>query len=67
MEIIKKIALVLTIVGALNWGLIGLFNLNLVTMLIKSTLINNIIYIVIGVASLICIAYFFEEKTTLED
>lgn len=67
MEIIKKIALVLTIIGALNWGLIGLFNLNLVTMLIKSTLINNIIYIVIGVASLICIAYFFEEKMTLED
>lgn len=67
MEIIKKIALVLTIIGALNWGLIGLFNINLVTMLIKSTLINNIIYIVIGVASLICIAYFFEEKMALED
>ena len=67
MEIIKKIALVLTIIGALNWGLIGLFNINLVTMLIKSTLINNIIYIVIGVASLICIAYFFEGKMALED
>ncbi len=67
MRIIKKIALVLTIIGALNWGLIGLFNLNLVTMLIKSTLINNIIYIVIGVASIICIAYFFEEKMALED
>ncbi|MDE5888471.1 MAG: DUF378 domain-containing protein [Bacilli bacterium] len=67
MRIIKKIALVLTIIGALNWGLIGLFNLNLVTMLIKSTLINNIIYILIGIASIICIAYFFEEKMALED
>ena len=47
MEIMKKIALVLTIVGALNWGLIGLFNLNLVTLLIKSAMINNIIYIII--------------------
>ena len=46
MEIVRKIALILTIIGALNWGLIGLFNLNLVTFLIKSTLINNIIYIV---------------------
>lgn len=64
MEIIKKIALVLTIIGALNWGLIGLFNLNLVTLLIKSALINNIIYIIIGIASLISIAYFFEEKMT---
>ncbi len=67
MEIIKKIALILTIIGALNWGLIGLFDLNLVTMLIKSTLINNIIYIIIGIASLICIAYFFDEKRTLDD
>ncbi len=67
MEIIKKIALVLTIVGALNWGLIGLFNLNLVTLLIKNTMINNIVYIVIGIASIISIAYFFEEKMTLED
>mgnify|MGYP003316969519 FL=1 len=61
---LDKIALILVIVGALNWGLIGLFNLNLVTALIKSTLINNIIYIIIGIASLICITYFFEEKMT---
>ena len=62
MEIIKKIALVLTMIGALNWGLIGLFNINLVTLLIKSTLINNIIYIIIGIASLICVTYFFEKE-----
>jgi len=67
MEIIKKIALIFTIIGALNWGLIGLFNINLVTLMIKSTLINNIIYIIIGIASIISIAYFFEEKMTLED
>lgn len=64
MEIIKKIALVLTIIGALNWGLIGIFNINLVTTLIKNSMVNNIIYIIIGIASLICIAYFFEEKMT---
>ena len=64
MEIIKKIALVLTIVGALNWGLIGLLNLILVTLMIKNALINNIIYILIGIASLICLTYFFEEKRT---
>ena len=43
MEIIQKIALVLTIVGALNWGLIGILDINLVSSLIKSTMINNII------------------------
>ena len=67
MRIIKKIALVLTIIGALNWGLVGIFNFNLVTALIKSALINNIIYIIIGIASLISIAYFFEDKMTLKD
>ena len=64
MEIIQKIALVLTIVGALNWGLIGILDINLVSSLIKSTMINNIIYTIIGVASLISISYLFNEKTT---
>ena len=64
MEMIRKTALVLTIIGALNWGLIGLFNLNLVTTFIKSALINNIIYIVIVIASLVCITNLFQEKTT---
>ena len=64
MDIIKKIALVLTIIGALNWGLIGIFDINLVTMIIKNTMINNVIYIIIGIAALICITYFFEEKMT---
>ena len=64
MEIMKKIALILAIIGALHWGLIGLFNLNLVTLLIKSAMINNIIYIIIGLASLLCVTYFYEEKRT---
>ena len=65
MEIIQKIALVLTIVGALNWGLIGILDINLVSSLIKSTMINNIIYAIIGIASLISIIYLFHEKTTV--
>ncbi len=65
MEIIQKIALVLTIVGALNWGLIGILDINLVSSLIKSTMINNIIYAIIGIASLISISYLFHEKTTV--
>ena len=65
MEIIQKIALVLTIVGALNWGLIGILDINLFSYLIKSTMINNIIYAIIGIASLISISYLFHEKTTI--
>ena len=64
MEIIKKIALILTIVGALNWGLVGILDLNLVTLIFKNTMFTNLIYIIIGIASLICIAYFFDDKIT---
>ena len=62
MNIIKRIALILTIIGAINWGLIGIFDVNLVTTLISNTMINNLIYIIIGISSLVCITYFFEEK-----
>ena len=64
MDIIKNIALVLTIVGALNWGLIRIFNINLVTMFVKSSMIYNLIYILIGVSSLISISFLFHEKMT---
>lgn len=64
MNFLKKLALVLTIVGALNWGLVGIFGLNLVTLIIKSQMVVNTIYILIGIASLFSIAYFFDEKTT---
>lgn len=53
MKTFEKIVLVFTIVGALNWGLIGLFNFNLVTFLIKSVFIDNIIYSIIGICGLI--------------
>ena len=33
MKVIDKIALVLVIIGAINWGLVGIFNFNLVNML----------------------------------
>lgn len=66
MELIKKIALALTIVGAINWGLIGVLDFNLVTALFKSTMISNIIYITIGICALISVSYYFEKKLTHE-
>ena len=53
METLQKIALVPTIIGAVNWGLIGAFNLNLVTMLFKESILTNIIYILVGICGLI--------------
>lgn len=57
METIEKIALVFTIIGALNWGLIGIFNLNLVTLIFQEgTFLTNLIYIIIGICGAISIS-----------
>ena len=55
-----KTALVLTIIGAVNWGLIGLFQLNFVAMLFGSgSLMSHIIYTIIGLGGLTTIGLLF--------
>ena len=61
METIEKIALVFTIIGALNWGLIGLFDFNLVTMLFQEgSFLTKLIYIIVGICGLINIVILFK-------
>ncbi len=61
MKIIDKIALVLVIIGAIVWGLIGLFNFNLVEMLFGNmTVISRIIYTLVGVSGLWAIKLLFD-------
>ena len=60
MEILQKVALVLTIVGAIVWGLIGLFDFNLVaTIFGDGSLLERIVYILVGVAGLFNIFLLF--------
>lgn len=60
MNIIQKTALVLTIIGALNWGMVGLFNFDLVATIFGSmTVASRIIYTLVGIAGLINIMLFF--------
>lgn len=47
---IDIIALALVIIGALNWGLIGLFDFNLVSTLFGSVGLQKLIYIIVGIA-----------------
>ncbi len=54
MSIIYKISLILVIIGAINWGMIGVFNIDLVELLFKTnTFIINLIYSLVGIAGLI--------------
>ena len=61
MKIIDKIALVLVIIGAINWGLIGFFNFNLVeTIFGNMTMIARIIYALVGISGLWAIKLLFD-------
>ena len=53
---LEKIALALTIIGALNWGLVGLFDFNLVSAIfgaVDTSIITRVVYILVGIAGLI--------------
>lgn len=53
MKIIDTIALVLIIIGAINWGLVGIFNFNLVEAIFGGlSIITRIIYILVGISGL---------------
>lgn len=60
METLQKIALIFTIIGGINWGLIGLFDFNLVDSVFGTmSMLSRIIYIIVGVCSLINIGLLF--------
>lgn len=60
METLQKIALIFTVIGAINWGLIGFFDFNLVTALFKdSSMIVRIIYAIVGICGIINIFLLF--------
>ncbi|MGI6684034.1 MAG: DUF378 domain-containing protein [Bacillota bacterium] len=63
-----RIALILVIIGALNWGLIGIFGFDLVATIFggQSAMLSRIIYALVGLAGLYAITLLFKEKTEAE-
>lgn len=62
MKVVDKIALVLIIIGAINWGLVGIFNFNLVDSIFGSmSVISRIIYTLVGVSGLWGIKLLFDD------
>lgn len=54
MRILQKFCLVFTIIGAINWGLIGLLDFNLVSAIFGvDSILTNIIYIIVGVCGIV--------------
>ena len=55
MSLIQRIALILTVIGAINWGLIGFFQFDLVAFLFggQDAIISRVVYALVGIAGLI--------------
>ena len=70
MNIVQKSCLFFTIIGAINWGLIGLFNFDLVATLFgPMSIVARVIYTIVGIAGLVNIILFFvdlDDVTVLE-
>lgn len=62
MESLQKVALVFTIIGAVVWGLIGLFDFNLVEFIFgDSSILARIIYTIVGICGLINIGLLVQK------
>lgn len=62
--VLDRIALLLVVIGALNWGAIGLFGLDLVAFLFGGQMgvISRVIYALVGLGGLWCISLLFRER-----
>lgn len=66
--IMDRIALIITIIGALNWGSIGLFSFDLVAWICggQDALLSRIIYTVVALAGIWCISLVFRARENIE-
>lgn len=62
------IALILTVIGGINWGLIGIFQFDLVAWLFggQDAVLSRIIYTLVGIAAVWCISLLFRDNDLIE-
>jgi len=62
--VLDRIALVLTIIGALNWGSIGIFQFDIVAWMFggQDAVLSRIIYTVVALAGIWCISLLFRPR-----
>ena len=60
---LDKIALILLIIGGINWGSVGLFQFDIVSWICggSETIVARIIYTLVGISALWCISFFFRK------
>ena len=66
--IMDRIALILAIIGGLNWGLVGLFRFDLVAYIFggQTATVSRVVYTLVGLAAIWCITLLFR-RSLVED
>ena len=66
---LDRIALLLVIIGAVNWGLIGIFQFDLVASIFggQAATISRVIYPLVGAAGLWCTTLLFRDRVAVKD
>ena len=69
MTVMDKIALALTGIGGVNWGLIGFFKFDLVAFLFngQTAMLSRIVYALVGIAAVWCISLLFRNTRANDD
>ena len=60
--------MLVTIIGGINWGLIGIFQFDLVAFIFggQAAVVSRIIYVLVGISAIWCISLFFREQELIE-
>ena len=66
--IIDRIALILTVIGALNWGIIGIFNFDIVAWICGGpmSVVSRIVYTIVALAGIWCITLIFRARESFD-
>jgi len=66
---LDRTSLVITIIGAINWLLVGLFKFDLVAYVCggQTAVISRVIYTIVGIAGLWCVTLLFRQRVPAEE
>ena len=69
MLVLDRIALLLSIIGAVNWGLVGVFQFDLVAFICggQGAVISRVIYTLVAIAGLWCVSLLFRERDEVHE
>ena len=67
--VMDRIALILTVIGGINWGLVGLFRFDLVAFICggQTATVSRVVYTLVGLAAILCISLIFRRSLETDE